>query len=103
SIPAAHTGLNLLSPGFVTSVPSRNLATSLAGIRKLNPCTIEPPDGESVTATITPTSSASLLTPGPPLLPCEADASVCTSSCPIASNLMPDTVPFVAEASSGDL
>ena len=33
-MPAAHTALNALSPGL-TSVPWRNFATSLAGIRKL--------------------------------------------------------------------
>src|SRR5437899_10722383 len=58
-MPAAHTGLNVLSPGLATSVPCKKVATSLAGIRKLNPCTMAPPDAESVTASITPTSAAS--------------------------------------------
>ena len=102
-MPAAHTGLNVLSPGLATSVPCKKVATSLAGIRKLNPCTMAPPDAESVTATITPTSAASSPMPGPPLLPCAAEASVCTRSWPIWSCLMPDTAPLVTDASSVEL
>src|SRR4029434_894752 len=64
-------GLNLLSPGFLTSVPCRNLPTSRAGIRKLKPCTLAP-EAESDTNCITPTSVASSVTAGPPPLPCVA-------------------------------
>ncbi len=99
-MPAVHTGLNWLSPGFVTSVPWRNLMTSFAGMRKLKPCTIAPPDGESETNVITPTSEASSVTAGPPLLPCAAGASLWMTSWPIASCLKPDTAPLVTEASS---
>src|SRR5207245_1356603 len=98
-MPAVHTGLNWLSPGFVTSVPWRNLMTSFAGMRKLKPCTIAPPDGESETNVITPTSEASSVTAGPPLLPCAAGASLWMTSWPIASCLKPDTAPLVTEAS----
>ena len=78
-MPAAQTAVNLLSPGFVTAVPCRNLPTSRAGIRKLNPC-VSAPDDESDTNCITPTTVASSVIAGPPLLPCAAGASVWTRS-----------------------
>ncbi len=100
-MPAAQTGLNLLSPGFLTSVPCKNLPTSRAGIRKLNPC-VSAPDDESDTNCITPTSVASSVMAGPPLLPWAAGASVWMRSWLMTSTLNPDTAPLVAEASRVD-
>src|SRR5437899_4362054 len=82
-MPAAHTGLNVLSPGLATSVPCKKVATSLAGIRKLNPCTMAPPDAESVTATITPTSAASALMPVQGRSPDDAAELLSTRPCVI--------------------
>ena len=97
-MPAAHTGLNLLSPGR-TSVFWMNVRTSRAGIRKLYPCTTDPLS-ESEMKVSTPISSESSPTAGPPLLPWAAAASVWTRSWPMASILKPDTVPLVTVASS---
>jgi hypothetical protein len=91
--------LNLLSPGVRTCVPLRKARTSLAGMRKLKPCTT-PPAADSDTKVITPTSVTSSVMAGPPLLPCAAGASVWIRSCPMASTLKPETAPFVTEASS---
>ena len=101
-MPAPHTGLNALSPGFVTSVPWRNFVTSFAGMRKLKPWT-SLPDDESEMNVITPTTVASSVTAGPPLLPWAAGASDWMTLWPIWSCLKPDTAPLVTEASSAAL
>src|SRR5207247_11355311 len=101
-MPAGQTGLDALSPGFVTSVDWRNLATSYAGMRKVKPWA-SLPDDESEANVITPTSEASSVTAGPPLLPWAAGASDWITFWPIWSCWKPDTAPLVTEASSAAL
>ena len=78
--PAAQARLKSLSRPGTTPVFSTNLRTSRAGIRKLKPCTMEPPCGEREMNVSTPMTVASSVMAGPPLLPWEAAASVWTRS-----------------------